>query len=299
MPTTYKPRKKVKQSVRQSVKQTQKVVVNIQTPARRVSRPRATKQVVSKALLTRPTPPAVITIPQGVPALPFDLMRSIANQEKTVQELLEKQALLTSKLNNISFTTNQEGVLLPEVSQEEKAELAEQLKSVASSASASITALEDTKRKESPLAFKPVPITPTSEGFIGELRARVGKAPSEIREEVRAEKLRETSPSPEPSPERSIEPEGAGAPTPPPMPKRGRPPIKEGEFTRTQGERLRALTEAGQAMTYNTLVEYGRALGFTQIPKGMTSQTDKGRAMRLGFQRQLIAKLRREGFYED
>lgn len=300
MPTTYKPRKqKVKQSVRQSVKQS--VVIHLTAPARRkTTRPRSVTAGLTKALLTRPTPPAVITIPQGQPALSFEAMRTIADQEKQIQGLLEKQAVLSSKLSNIKFATNQEGVLVPEVPVEQREVLAKQLEETSQASQAAMTALEDAKRGEGILAFRPPKPTPSpalsiNEQLRQELQAVSGKRPSEIREERSV--AREPSPSPEPvgagAPTEEVKPPAKGTPS-----RQGRPAWGEGVFPMSAMLKLKSNTEGGVAMEYPTLVKYANLLKMETIPKGAASRTPQGKALRLAYQREMVAILKRDGYFE-
>lgn len=158
MPTkTIKPRgSKIKQSVRHGVKQ--KVVVNVIVGrgGKRVSSQRPQSAMLLKTLMTRPTPQQVITIPQMGAAPSVEQMRDMARQEIMIKDMIEKQAVIMSRMNQQGFYRDPEGILVPQVGADEKAKYEEELRA----SRAELQRLYDERMKESPFAVTAPAPTP-------------------------------------------------------------------------------------------------------------------------------------------
>lgn len=152
MPTYQVRKTKQKKKGRGNI--TQIVSVVVQSGRGKTSRPRAPTQNLEKFMLTRPTPPQVITVPSQNPFPSPELARVIANQEKQLDLALAQQALLASRMSG-GFQRDAEGVLQPSVSDMEKEALRQQLQQAQQQVSAQMTMMGDLLRKQEATAVRP------------------------------------------------------------------------------------------------------------------------------------------------
>jgi len=185
MPTkTIKPRgTKVKQVVKQSV------IVNVRTGGggrRRVSAQRAPSAMLLKTLLTRPVPPQVITAPQMSAQPTIEQMRDVARQEIMIKDIIEKQAMLMTKLGRPEFKRDEEGVLVQKIGGAEREKAEEELRAT----QAQMSKAFDEQMKESPFSVKPVMSAPRTPELspIPEMKVPVMKEPEEEEEEPKVSK---------------------------------------------------------------------------------------------------------------
>lgn len=151
---TYRVRK-TKQQKKGRGNITQIVSVVVQSGRGRTSRPRAPTQQLDKFMLTRPTPPQVITVPSMNPYPSPELATVLANQERTLDLALQQQALLQAQMKG-GYIRNPEGELQPAVTDEEKETLRQQLQEANDKVAAQATMMGDMLRKQEGTAIKPI-----------------------------------------------------------------------------------------------------------------------------------------------